>query len=140
MARKPKRPEPLSEGSLADIYRHFLGPLIRYKPNSLSIKDWMEVIFDSSNRDVTRYVCKAAFKMPGLYYAAAGVKVQGIGYRQVEPGTVLWVRMDARQPDVVDVELFTGQGGKDQIFCLTRSEWSWVALHLDEAERQRKEK
>jgi hypothetical protein len=138
MARKPERPDPISEGSIADIYRLFFGKLIQYKPPYLSIKDWMEELFDSRNRDITRYVATKAFKMPGLFYEAPLVKVQGVGHRQMNEQAELWVRRNARLPHSIDVECQGGQGSPWQVFNLTEDEWHFVALHCVEAERKRK--
>jgi hypothetical protein len=137
MAKKP-RPEPFSEGSIADIYKLFFGKLIFYKPESMSIQEWMEHLFDFANRDIIRFVAVRPFSLPGLYYAAGSKKVQGMGYRKVELGDVLWVRLDARNPDTIDVEIFSGQGNKDQVFALDALQWEWTKLHLREEERERK--
>lgn len=137
MARKP-RPDPYSQGSLKIIYEHFFGPLIRYKPQDYSIRDWMDVLFDLKNRDVVRYTAKKAFMMPGHFYAAPLMKVQGLGSRDVKPGTELYVRKDAHNPDVIDVEFQGGQGGANQVFALTAPEWGRVQRYLEEAERKKK--
>lgn len=130
--RKRNRPEPITEGCLADIYKWFFGKLIFLKPEATTIGDWMEQLFDSKNRDVIRFVVKKNFTMPGLYYAASNIKYQGIGYRKVKRKEELWVRTDAHEPNRVDIEWLGGQGQKDQVFCLTASEWGWVKLHCVE--------
>jgi hypothetical protein len=135
--RKP-RPEPFSEGSIAEIYRLFFGRLIFLKPDAFTIKDWLEHLFDFSNRDIIRYEAEKEFEIPGHFYAAPSVKVQGIGYRTVKPGTELHARTDARRPDSIDVEFQGGQGGAIQVFALSPSEWEWVKLHIREAEKERK--
>lgn len=139
MARKP-RPDPITQGSYREIYEKFFGPLIQYKPPHYSIKDWLEELFHFRHRDIVRYVAKRSFTLPGLYYLAPLMPVQGIGFRSVKEGDELFVRTDARTPDVVDVEFHGGQGGKEQVFRLTASEWGWTKLRLEEAERVRKGK
>lgn len=135
---KPERPDPFTEGSIADIYRHFFGRLIIYKPPNMAIKDWLEVLFDIPNRDIGRWKVSRDFRMPGLYYEAASTPIQGIGYRAVKAGAELWVRRDARDLNIVDVEWLGGQGNKDQVFRLNESEWGWVSLHCKEADRKKK--
>lgn len=138
MARKP-RPDPITQGSLANIYKWFIGPLVlNQKPERQDMREFMEMIFDFKNREIVRYVAKRDFVCPGLLYLAPAMKVQGIGYRDVKAGTELWVRKDARNPDSIDVEFMGGQGGKDLVYQLTLSEWRWVSLNLDEAEREKK--
>lgn len=138
MPKKP-RPEPHTQGVMGTIYKYFFGPLIiNHKPKQMEIDAFMEEIFDFKNRDITRFVAVRDFVLPGILRAAPNMKIQGIGYRDVKEGTELYVRKDAREPDVIDVEFFGGQGGKDQVFCLDKSQWEYVALCLQEAERERK--
>jgi hypothetical protein len=134
---KPPRPEPCTEGSLAEIYRWFFGKLNFLKPEMFTLKDWEEHLFDIKNRDITRFSVKKPFKLPGLYYMAGALKIQGLGYRQMKTGDILWVRTDERTKKA-DVEVLAGQGQKDQVFELNESEWGWVRLHLEEAERKKK--
>jgi hypothetical protein len=137
---KKKRPDPYTQGVMAKIYEWFVGPLvIKHKPHQQSINEFLEQTFDFKNREIIRYVATRDFVLPGLYYSAPLMKVQGIGYRDIKQGTELWVRKDARVPDTVDVEFMGGQGGKDQVFALSRSEWDWAALNLEEAERVRRD-
>lgn len=138
MPKKP-RPEPHTQGMMGQIYTWFIGPLIcNHKPHQMEIDAFMEQLFDFKNRDITRYVAKNDFVLPGLYYSAPLMKVQGVGYRDVKAGTELYVRKDARSPNTIDVEFFGGQGGKDQVFALDKSQWECVLLNLEEAERERK--
>jgi hypothetical protein len=131
-----KRPDPITEGSLRQIYDWFLGKLIQYKPDTMPLADWMEYLFDIKNRDITRYITKNSFRMPGLLCATPHVKIQGIGYRDVPKGAVIYVRKDARAPDSVDVEWLGGQGKADRVFSLSASEWAWVELSVEEKERK----
>lgn len=138
MAKKP-RPDPFSEGVISLIYKWFFGPLIFYKPHDMAIKEWLEYLFDVKNREITRYRVTKPFTVPGLYYSAPLVKVQGIGYRELKEDDILWVRRDARNPDTIDVEFMGGQGRADQVFALNSSQWGFVQLHVTEDERKKKE-
>ncbi len=140
MPRKPKppRPEPFTEGSLADIYKWFFGKLNFLKPESYTLKDWEEHLFDLKNRDITRFSVTKPFKMPGLYYMAGALPIQGLGYRAMKAGDILWVRTDERTKKA-DVEVHVGQGQKEQVFELDESQWGWVRLHVEEAERKKKQ-
>jgi hypothetical protein len=137
MARKP-RPDPFSEGCIRDIYKHFFGPLIFYKPPLLTIQDWLNYLFDASNRDIVRYVATKDFKMPGLLFTSGSVKVQGLGYRPVTKGDELWVRTDARNPNQIDVEYLGGVGSAEQVFSLNSSEWNWTREFVVDSDRERK--
>lgn len=132
---KKRDRHPLTEGSLALIYKLFFGPLIQYKPNTLSINEWLESLFDVRNREITQYKCTKPFEMPGLYCQAALVRVQGLGFRDVAKGDRLWVRTDARSPNEIEVE-FHGRGSQraDTVFLLDKSEWGLVQLSIEEIE------
>lgn len=132
--QKVPRPEPITEGCLADIYRLFFGPLIRYKPQTKTIQEWMEYLFDASNREIVAHIATRPFQIRGLYNVAPLIKIQGIGYRDVKEGDMVWVRRDARNPDCIELEFLGGQGRKDQLFTLNENEWDWAALHLTELE------
>jgi hypothetical protein len=134
MAKKARQ-VPMLQGSLADIDKWFFKPLMVYKPPQSSINEWYEFLFDFANRDIVRYVAQKEFVLPGILYLAPLMKVQGLGYRKVSAGTELYVRKDARHPDIIDVEVHSGQGNKEQVFCLTASEWGWTELSCQEAER-----
>lgn len=127
--RKRRAAEPFQEGSLGEIYKLFLGKLNVYKPLDMTLQEWHEVLFDTKYRDIVMYETTKPFKMPGLYCQAPHVKIQGIGYRDIPVGTILYVRTDGRT-GIVDVESFAGPGKKDQIFSLSTSEWNTVAPHV----------
>lgn len=136
MRKYPGRPDPMKEGVAEQIYKWFLGKLVFQKPESLSIKEWLEELFDTRSRDIVRWRVVKPFRMPGLLYVAGTVKVQGIGYRDIREKTFLWARTDARQPDSVDVEVNAGQGQKEHVYNLTENEWDWVKLHLEPSLRK----
>lgn len=135
MARTPRQ-DPFTQGVIADIYKWFIGPLLKYKPEAVTLKEWMEYLFHYAERDVLRYVARKHFRLPGLLYLAPAVKVQGVGTRRVKPGQVFWVRRDASAPEFVDVEYQGGHGRPDQIFCLSLQEWEWMEMHLIIAEKE----
>lgn len=136
MARK-LRPDPFAEGSLKDIYQLFFGRLIFYKPESLTIKEWMDELFDIKHREISRFIVARPFQMPGLLYETANNKIQGIGYREVPAGAELWVRHDAKNPDQYDVEWVSPHGIGDQVFCLDPFQWNFVRWHSSEKEVER---
>ncbi len=127
-APKKRTHEPLAEGVLATIYKNFFGPLMQYKPDGLLLKDWLEAMFHTRTRDITQYVVKKPFKLPGVYVAAPYVKIQGVGQRNIRIHARIWARKDTETPDWVDVEV--SEPNRTEWFVLTDSEWNWVRLHL----------
>jgi hypothetical protein len=126
-----RKQAPIEQGVLKRIYNLFLLPLIYYKPEDVKIKDWYEDLFHLKSRDITQYVARKPFKMPGLYYEAPLRPVQGVGYRYVQKGQTVLVRKDIRDK-TWDVEFFGGPGSKDQVFQLSESEWNSIAASLEE--------
>lgn len=141
--RKPpasrRRADPFTQGHIAELYKVWLAPLVKYKPQALPLKDFWETLFRPHARDIVRFVCKSQFRMPGLLHLAANVKVQGVGKRRVKQGRILYVRTDAASPNVIEVEVGAGHGFPDQMFSLTQEEWNSIAPHLRVEEREKKE-
>jgi hypothetical protein len=127
--KSKRKYEPFQEGSLAEIYKIFFGKLVIYKPETMSLQEWNEELFDVKNRDIAVMEATEAFRMPGLYYAAPLVKIQGIGFRDIPARAICFVRTDSRS-DTIDVEVFAGPGKKDSVFALTTSEWNSIAAYL----------
>jgi hypothetical protein len=125
-----------SKDSVETIYELFLAPLIQFKPQNITLREWWEFIFDVHNRGIERVRVVKAFKMPGLYYTSSSVKVQGVGYRQVRKGDELMVRFNDRAPDEIDVEWFGGPGKRDNVFALNATQWRWVERHCSPIKRR----
>lgn len=134
MAPRKKRVDPLEEGSLKDIFKLILGPFTVFKPAEMTVSEWFEFLFHTKYRDITRYQVMRPFRMPGLYYTAPTVKVQGIGTRDVPAGAFLFVRTDTRFPDTNDVQWV---GREDRQFCLNSTELGLILLNCEEAKRRR---
>lgn len=133
------RPDPMEEGVLAQISELLIRPLTKVWPKAMDKKQWLEEhVFCIKTRDITRYKVHTPFRMPGYFLAAPLLPIQGLGYRDVKKGTILIVAEDSTTPDKVVVEYFGGRGEADQLFQLTGSEWGWVKLHVNEAERKKK--
>lgn len=132
---KKERPDPFTEGHIRTIYELFFAPLIGLKPMQLSLRDWMETLFDLSARSIHRYVAKRPITLPGLYCEQPFAKIQGVGPRHLNAGDEVLVRVDERNPDDVTLEHSTTVGGAPAVFSLTASEWGRVQLDLELADR-----
>ena len=128
---------PLNEGSLREIFDLFIKPIVnKYGYRKMNEMVFMEWLFDVENRQITRWKVAKPFTIPGLMYVAGAVKVQGIGYRELKPDTILWVRSDRRNPNLIDVEFNGGQGAAEQVFALTKDEWTLVQRNLIIVDKQ----
>lgn len=74
----------------------------------------LDIWFDAKNRDVMLYQAVGTIKIVGPRWHSLSTPekpfVSGDGRRTINAGDILWVRMDSRAPDVLDVEF------KDQVF------------------------
>lgn len=114
---------PLNEGSLKEIAVFLLNPSVKRLLNP----EWT---WQTDYISIHQYEAKSPFLLPGLLYVAGAVKIQGIGYKQIAAGTKMWVRVDSRQPSLIDVECHGGQGEAEQVFALSESEWTSIQRHL----------
>lgn len=133
---KKQKPHPLTEGCLATIYKRFLAPLVRYKHPDMDLHSFWEHLFHAEERQIQRFRVDRPFKMPGLFYTAPTIKVQGIGERNVKEGDVLFVRTDSLTPNQIDVEWL--KPGQDYVYELTSSEWGLIKLKCTLMERKRR--
>jgi hypothetical protein len=136
MARRQKQ-NALEQGSAPALLDLFISAYIRVKPDNVPAHDWLDEIFCVKERDITRYVARRRFDLPGLFMCTPHEGIQGIGYRKVKAGSVLFVRRDSRTPDMIDVEYLGGPGKADQVFRLTLLEFNRIAAHLEEVERKK---
>jgi hypothetical protein len=117
---------------MEEIYRYFIQPLLRNKPQGVNFHDWMDEVFCAKDRFITRYHAQSDFVMPGMYCLTPTRLAPGYGKRDVKVGYEVWVRKDLTMPDRIDVEIFAGQGLKNSVYALTRHEFDQISLHLKE--------
>lgn len=113
---------------MATIYKWFLMPLTRFKPQTVDLTLWWDHLFHVSDRTFQQFEVKNFFRMPGLYFERPSVKIQGAGERKVFARDRLVVRFDASAPDAIDVELI--RDDHSETFQLTGSEWRGVQPYL----------
>lgn len=140
MARGRRKTKAFKQGSLAYIYKYFISPLIRHKPQGTNLHDWMDAIFCADERIITRNIVTKKFKMPGAYWMSSSKLVTGYGNREIKVGYKVWVRKDTTMPDRIDVEVRSGQGLKHGIFALTRREFDSIKGKLEEVRFRRYKK
>lgn len=109
---------------LGAFIKLFLEPLLALKPPTVDTLDFVsEIIFHASERSIQQYTAIKLFRIPGRLRNTPTTAIQGIGYRRVNPGTVIWVRTDSTESERIDVEVHNGPGHKEQVFLLDRREW-----------------
>lgn len=118
------------EGDLGKIIEYFLNPLLKYRPEGMETRDFLDLLFGAGFREINRYRAFNATQIKGTSITRHGVKADNFGYRTIKPGDVLYVRTDTRTPNVIDVEVMIGQGRRSRVFRLSALQWAKLKQHL----------
>lgn len=112
--------------TIEKLFRLFIQPILQsfiVPPGSTDnvLHRKMELYFDKTNRDIWLCRAKYPFTIKGPQWLTPStpdrLHVDGTGNRNVPKGGYLWVRLDAKRPDIVDVEYL------DQVFAVRSSDW-----------------
>lgn len=96
--------------------------------------DMLDIIFGTKYREITPANTTSAFAMPGLMWGSAGLvdaKKPSKEQAHIKKGSCLFVRIDERTPDRIDVELCTIP---EKMFTLTNEEYKQIRPYLKEIE------
>ena len=121
------------QGSSKDIAKWFLKPLLHYRPDYMSIRDWLDYLFGTEHRHITTYIADRPFEIKGVALTKYGVRASNFGYRKVSKGSELFVRTDARTPNRIDVEVLIGIGKRSRVFELSQLQWERMKVYLEAA-------
>lgn len=126
------------------FFKKILGPFIKeYSTtdqlnegdNDEIMRAYISAFFNERFRKIV--TCKAVkrFKMPGMYLKRPAKPVQGMVF-WVEEGSRIYVRVDKRYPDSIDVQvvqqLKSEKGFDIPTFRLTRSEYKKIINCIEE--------
>jgi len=124
------------QGSIKQIYELFFQPLVkRYRVPGKSLKEFLEDLFNVDYRNIDRYKVKNTFEIPGLLYTAGWAKTQGLGYRTVKKGSLIFVRTDSREPNAIDVEFYGGVGEKEHVYCLNQYQFNSILQNISKIDK-----
>lgn len=125
---------PYKEGRIQQFSNLYLKPLMHYRPEFYSRKDWVESLFGAfaeglPPRTVTH--CKALhpFKLKGRLWLSDGSKVYTQDYVKVDQGATVFVRMDHMLPEYknrVDVEVIAGKNQRSMMFEVNLIQWNHI--------------
>lgn len=119
------------EGAIKDIYKLFIRPLLKVKPDIMGYKHWLDGLFHTDTRSIQRMIVKKSFRIKGRFHVAADITVPGLGCRIAKEGQLVWVRHDTTKKDLFELEIQNGPGRKWQWFDLTCDQWFNVTKYLD---------
>jgi hypothetical protein len=125
----PERADPYAEGSINRIWEKFFAPLLLFRPDSILLQDFFQkTLFHLPDRTIEKFRARHDFKLPGLLYKAAYVKIQGIGNRQLRKSDVVIVSKDVTEK-FYKVELVR-KGLPEEVYHLSESQWNAIAAKL----------
>jgi hypothetical protein len=103
-----------------------LQPILNLRPRSVTPEDFLEAIFNVHTRIISAYYVRQGFDIPGLYLENDTIPIQGIDtpYRRTKRGGHIIVRVDDREPEMVQVE------SKGHVFVMNRLEWNTIRPYL----------
>lgn len=99
----------LRENSNLDyFFKKILSPIARQfvhlEDEENTLTRAVSLFFNEGRREIITARTTSRFKMPGLYQYLAGRHIKGIS-AIVKKGTRLYIRMDADEPDRIDVQI-----------------------------------
>ena len=127
---KKRRWRPAKQGAVPKLVEYIFTPLIKLRPDGMDIKTWLEYLFHIDERTIDKYISNEYFKMPGMCRLPGGSVVQGIGYRDIKPGDVMFVRIDTTMPDRIDIEAGLGPGRGTYNYQLDELEWLRISRFM----------
>lgn len=122
MKRKKK------DSAAQTILRRFLAPFSRYKKPDQDLGQFWDVLFGADDkRDLLTFRAKKPLRLPGLYFVADNMRIQGIGPRDVKKGELLIARVNL-ETGAADVEHSVKM--RENVFALTSTAWNWLRPQL----------
>lgn len=118
------RIKPLDEGTLREIKALLISPFRKFKPIDFTDADWLRHLFCVDDRKIIEYVVTSSFELKGALRVAASKTVRGIYSPVLNEGAVMWVRMDRKMPNRIDVEV------NHKWLTLDPHEWTAAVIHL----------
>lgn len=102
------------------LQERIVGPIKRQCPEHVPMQHYLQLIFNTNTRIISRYhASNGAVMVPGLYCVNGCIPRRGIGdeYRLVRSQRGILVRHDETLPNVYHVD------NRGHIFLLTRKQW-----------------
>lgn len=84
------------------ICKLFIKPIIEAEPmNELLLEEKLELIFSTNTRQIITFCAIEYFKIPG--FVPYQERSEPVNFN-IKAGDLLWVRVDVRTPNLVDIE------------------------------------
>lgn len=113
------------------IYKWFLKKLMEHIPQEFNLERRLEILFLANQRRiVTAYVVTHIEKMPGIVLQEDGqFRWPLILEAKFQQGTPIFVRIDSKMPDRIDIEKASQPG---LLFTLTKNEYLSILSNIGE--------
>ena len=113
------------------LTQYFFKPLLKYRPEGMEIRDWMDFLFGTTFRTIDTYTVTTSCQLKGLTITRTGRRAANFGSRHIKPGHLVYVRTDSRTPNTIDVEVVEGAKKRTRVFELTALQWQHLEGHLE---------
>lgn len=125
--RKRRQPLPVisKARSFHQILRLFFQPILALQSlDMLDHNEKLDLLFAPNHRQIITFTCLTAFNMPG--FVPHQERSEYVKFA-IRPGDLLWVRIDIRTPNMVDVESLKN----NCTYRLTSSQYAYILQHIE---------
>lgn len=115
--------------SLKNIFEWYIKPFLLYCSDRIDADNqdnMMDVFFHAHERKILTARAAHKFRMPGMFKKCAEKHVTGVP-TTVETGERLYIRLDKRSPDEVDIEL---PRPVSTVYRLTKKDFERILGHI----------
>ena len=103
---------------LKNIFKWFLGPLVKRKPNNINLENWLELTLKPDFSPIVRYLCTQSFKVSADFQVTTNRIINEI--LNIKKGDEVWVRSD-KNKNIIEMELFFNEESKE--YLLSKDNW-----------------
>src|SRR3990167_8596538 len=103
---------------LKNIFKWFLGPLVKRKPNNINLENWLELTLKPDFSPIVRYLCTQSFKVSADFQVTTNRIITE--KLHLLKGDEMWVRSD-KNKNIIEIELFFNEESKE--YLLSKDNW-----------------
>lgn len=132
MNKKPTYTNKLEKFAANPLGRLFIVKIVKARPHGVELANWVELIFGLHERDIIQYESNRTFVVPGFYKPVPQIRLSGYKIqRSIPKKQRVWVRFDAKYPNVIDLEAPIAHANEPRVFQLNLEQWSHIRMWLN---------
>lgn len=111
--------------SFKKIVKLFFAPIINNESLAeLDFKNKLELLFSANLRQIITFTCVKTFNIPG--FVPHQERSETVRFN-IRPGDLLWIRIDVRTPDMIDVESLKN----NCVYRLTSQQYAYILSYIE---------